>query len=313
MSPKYGTLTTPGIHTGEQMFLSADGQNTFIGLWEFGRPVEDERHKLAGVPRFEVGTTPMMVKDSTRANGLLTLRPRDCFEAFQYGRGVTIELYRAAHTLGGKGYGHAARADAMTADVNDALAGLAPHVARLVEILADCDKAEAQAMTTFPESGENDLQVAMNDAAIVARLGDLTPQDRSVMQAGELPPRFRDARAVQALFRVPAAAHGIDADSMAAIGNAYARMMAPHTVQAVDMLRGMVEAARAVCAPLAVTCARLAARPVDQAFAVLPSGAWLAQRSGFTRDQLRVIDEGKTAGPALTGTPKPRMAPQRVV
>lgn len=272
-------------------YLVDDGATVYLGQWSAGQP--DGNARLAGAPDIPSGGTPDEVKDQTRANGMLALLPRAVFDVFVAARQTTLALRRRVAELRGLGYSVEAARDAMGPMLDTAARTL--HGAS-VELVRARDRVQADyeaAIGVFPASSEPEAVSAIYDSAIVAKLLPLTQADRAMLRDGVVPPRLQDARAVQALTRVPRSLTDITDDEMAALLDANARRVSPHSMAAVDYVRELIEEARIGLAASVVNLAAVALTTLGQAFAKVEGAEWLypkARMLGHTRDDLAAID-----------------------
>lgn len=287
----------PAENIAELMFiLAADQTMHHIGRW--GGPVPTvEGAAGQGLPSF---TDPDNAndaerRDTRRANGLLLNHPRAVLAAFTYVRGTVIALATRDHELGGRGFNSAARTGTMRREVDDAVKAFAPLLANVVAARDAVEAAKAEARKTFPTNGESEVASVMYDAGIVARQCPLTPADLAALRQGELPPRLADARAVQAMSRVPPAATGLSAADMDMLLSAYVGRSQPATVKACDLLGAMVVDTRCAAAGLVLAAARFGARtPPEVAGQLGAAGEWILPAiwsTGINRREYQQIVE----------------------
>ncbi|MFM2069511.1 MAG: hypothetical protein RLZZ584_4420 [Pseudomonadota bacterium] len=297
-NPHFATLKTPDLHVGPAMFLMNGQRKAFIGAWTFGHP---DGLKFPNMPDFEpmsVGDPPHLRQDATHANGLLLTQPIRLHDAFTLARASIIEVEREIGRLYDKGYSQAAAADTLRREVDKMLIELAPHCRNIKAAADACDEQATWARNNFPASTENEVQEAMFDAAIAARLGELSVPEVRMLGEGVIPNRINDTRVVHALHRVPAAALGIDADNLDKIRALYAQVLAPKTFIAIDYLRPMVEAAATVMSSAAVVFARSSGQTPLAIFSSMPEGDYFAGRTtfaGYGHVELRDITRSAAA------------------
>lgn len=298
MQTKYAELSFPDLCTNLGYVFAAPKNSyaTFLGMWNSGLPEGDAAAaQLVGVPKFALDeiTSMMGRKDVIQANGILLNNPRKVFDVFVGARTLLIVMMRRETYLAGKGYGIDAVADAMAKDVKVALKDASEWADVLATISKRADELEFEAATRFPDTQESELQQTMHDVAIVARVGALTEQDVTVLRHGELPQRLNDPRLIQALYRVPAAAHGIGPEHMGLLRNVYAGIASPCSMRAVGLLKDMIESARQTLCSLVVRLAAISLQTPQAVFAQVENGEWIGERAnaiGISDKDLREIN-----------------------
>ncbi len=286
------TLNTANVNDDfRYRLLSVNNRIALLGQWEFGMAAAGNKTSLEGLPDFSApeGSTDRVRRDVEKANGLLVIQPRKVFEAFKAARNVTIFLYREESRLTGKGYRDEAKVETIKPTVDSAFLQLdtsaddAFAASKRVDELADFIRSD------FPKTGESDFQEVIFDAAIIARTEPMAEFERAMLIDKLMPPRFNDARLIQALYRTPSAMHGLDPETMKALQDVYAAVAWPRTAQAIGMLAEMVASARAALASAVMTAAYVSSVTSDVAFARVKKGAWLRE----VRNQTLGISKGE--------------------
>lgn len=295
MKPPYGTLNTPNIESNLSIHYIPEGPNTiFLGAWELGQAVGAT--DVSEVPSFvmpaDESPDPALRADIIRANSLLSLRPRKILDAFTGARLLIINAHRQARDLRESGHDHIATADRMGARISAAFDLLRTDAAMLDDIERQAQKAYEQAAATFPGGNESEVQAVMYDAAIVAKVTPLQPDDITTLKEGMLPARFGGARTVQALMRTPRAVTGLTDEQFALMRDAHVLTSAPATHRAVEYLRDAIEQARGALASAVLTLGQIALMTPAEAFERIGNAPWIERRlarNGVTRGQLTAM------------------------
>ena len=277
---KFADLNTANINDDySYKVMSVGDRVVMLGIWEFGLASAANTYSLEGLEQFSApeGCSDRFRRDVEKANSLLACHPRWMFDAFSGARDIIIFLYREESRLTGKGYNGEAKFSAIEGVVNKAFAELNKLTDVVLTAQKRGDEIAAFIRSDFPVTGESEFQEVIFDAAIIARTAPINDTEKASLKAGSLIPRFNDTRLIQALYRTPAAMHGIDADTMLALQDCYAAVAWPCATQAVVMVSEMISSARVALASAVMTASYVGNLTPDVAFAKVKGGDWLRE------------------------------------
>lgn len=290
-----------------QMFQTKD-RLVFLGKWTFGLPTPTGA--MPEVPQFvvEPDADQRRRDDTASANVLLGIAPVKCHGVFHAARANGIYMLKEAHRLAGLGYGQIPLIDKMRGDVTKSIKELDLLGAQLWAIKVKCDDAERKCQTKFPDTKESEIEQTMYDLAIVQRIGTIEKYEQRMMDDGDVPPRFNDTRLIQAIYRVPSAASGIDVAIVDKVRKMFAVLAWPRTSAAIKTVREMVDQAGAAVCSAAMTSESLSGNPAGAAFA--NSGlTWLSQYRGGLSTSKHDFDLAKVVERFPQGMPNELVLP----
>lgn len=270
---RYADFSTYGVEANpEFQFFQTKERLVFLGAWSFGIDAELAR----SYPLFDQnpGDSKRQNQDTSKANGILVTAPRKAFTIFDDARKINLFLMREESRLAGLGYTRSALVDGIRKKATAASEELDLMAAQLLTEKHRLDELQTHIENTFLPTGESEMQTTLYDLKIIDRVGPVAEYEVKALQQGDLPARF-DERTVEAIHRLPACIHGLDAETHQTIIKVHGATAWPKSAHVIAQVNEMIDAAARAVTSAVASIEIVQNLPAGSLFKQIRGGDWL--------------------------------------